>query len=186
MNKKKLLTELSKFKDDNSKALWMVEHIQKLEDQFEVASYKIEDKCQKLISDFFDGVLDIPIEIKKYASIGMRYSTFIDRFKSKIALDDCLISSETKELLLASKHEIQKLRNVISKTTRSTSQIKKDMWSMENQIYMYEQIQLLETDAMKGKAKQLCENVTQKFRINEILRKVKRDAKKQNRIKKSN
>jgi len=62
----------------------------------------------------------------------------------------------------------------------STVQVKQDMRLMGNQLYMYEQIDALKTEAMKKKAQQLCEGVTQKFKIDEILRKMRRDAKNEN------
>ena len=158
MDKAKLITELSKLPTDETKAIFMLEHIKQLEENFIEAQDRIEDRCERLITEFFSESLDLPREIKKYAKIGMRYENFIDRFKTKIALDDCVISGEAKELLQISKAEILKLRSNISKAKMSTAQVKRDLRVMERQIFAYREIETLKTDPQKRKAKRLTES----------------------------
>ena len=161
---------------EGARVLWMLEQVEQLEKQFESAQDKITDRCEKMISDFFGESLDLPKKIKKYAEIGVRYQNFIDRFKSKIILDDGHISIEAKNLLLASKAEILNLRSNISKAKLSTSQYKRDLRVMERQIYAYREIETLKTDTKKRKAKKLTESGDlPKYKIDEIIESVKNE-----------
>ena len=173
MDKKKILEQLAKFPSDETKAVWMLEHKKKLESKFETSSYRIEDRCERLITDFFSETLSLPAEIKKYAQIGIKYQNFIDRFKSRIALDDCVVSGEAKELLHTAKAEILKLRSNIRKAKESTSQVKRDMRVMERKLYCNEQIETLKTDTKKRKAKRLTENDIPKYKIDAIINEIK-------------
>ena len=49
------------------------------------------------------------------------------------------------------------------------------MKNMQRQIYCHEQIELLKTDVQKQKAKKLCENLSSKYKIDNIIREVKKD-----------
>jgi hypothetical protein len=180
MNKKKILEQLAKLPTDETKALFMVEHIQKLKEQFIEAQDILEDKTYKFVEDFLNNGVDVPKDMRKYISIGKRYSDFIDMFRSRVAIDDCVISEEAQNLLMMARAEIQKLRGQIAGTKIETNAIKKDIRIMKNQIYCHQEIELLETDTQKRKAKQLCEGVSQKYKISEIIRGVKRDAKNEN------
>ena len=178
MDKIKILEQLKSFKTDESKAIWLLSQVEQIEKDFEMAQNKIEDKCQSLISDFFSETLDLPKEINRLAQIGVRHESFIDRFKSKIILDEGIVSGEAKELLQTAKAEILNLRSNIRKAANSTSDIKREMQIMERKIYLHEQIELLKTDKQKQKVKSLCENANSKYKIDIIMRQVKKDAKK--------
>ena len=102
----------------------------------------------------------------------MRYEGFIDRFKSKITIDECIVSGEAKELLTAAKAEIQNLRSNIRKAKESTVQVRKDMNAMKRQIYMHEQTEKL-PEILKKKARNLCEGASSMYKIDEIIREVK-------------
>ena len=88
------------------------------------------------------------------------------------------------KLLTAAKFEIETLRREISSKKRDTVETQKNMRVAERKIYTYEQIELLKTDAQKRKARNLCEcaNVSSKYKIDEIIREVKRDAKQKQRL----
>ena len=109
----------------------------------------------------------------------MRHESFIDRFKSKIVLDECIVSGEAKQLFQTARAEILQLRSNIRKCKASTSDIQNEMKTMKRQIYCHEQIGLLKTDAQKRKAKKLCEGTTSIYKIDGVIRQVKKDAKKQ-------
>jgi hypothetical protein len=166
MDKKKIITELKKLPSDEAKAVWLLGQVEKLEEQFEEATDRIEDKCQRIISE-------LPKEIQKYAKIGLRYSGFIDRFKSAIAIDSMVIDEEVKGLLMMAKAEIQKLRSEKSAIIRDTTQSRKDVKEMKLQLYAWHQIEKLKTDNQRKQAKKLCENATSKNKIDTVIREVK-------------
>ncbi len=176
MDKNKIIEQLAKFKDDNSKALWMLSHIKKLEEDFEEAQDIIEDNCQSLIKEFFSETIDLPAEIKRLAQIGTKYESFIDRFRSKIMLDESIVSGEAKELLQIAKAEILQLRSNIRKAETSTSNIKCDMQTMERKLYAYREIETLKTDSKKRKARKLTEDGNlPKYKISAIIESIKNE-----------
>lgn len=179
MDKKKILNELSKFPTDETKAIWMYQTVKQLEEQFEEAQDILEDKTYRFVEDFLNDGIDLPREMRKYIAIGQRYSNFIDMFKSRVRFDEGLLNQETKDLLMMARAEIKKMRGIISGTKADTLQIKKDMQNMERAIYTHEQIQLLKTDSQKKKARTLCEGITSKYKIDQILRQVRKNEKKQ-------
>ena len=175
MTKNQIIEQLTKM-PENARVIWMLEKIEEIRNDFETASDRIEDRCEKLITDFFSETLSLPAEIKKYAQIGIKYQNFIDRFKSRIALDDCVVSGEAKELLHTAKAEILKLRSNIRKAKESTSQVKRDMRVMERQLFAWREIDTLKTDLQKRKAKQLTESGNlPKYKISEIIESVRNE-----------
>lgn len=177
MDKKKILEQLAKFPTDQSKAVWMLEKIEEIRNDFETASDVLEDKTYKFVNDFLTDGTDLPKDMQKYIAIGKRYQDFIEMFKCRVAIDDCVISEEAKELLLMSRAEIRKLRSTIAGTKANTVQIKKEMKIMERDIYCREQVEKLSTTAMKKKARILTEGASSKYKIDTVIREVKRDAK---------
>ena len=175
LNKNKIIEQLQKM-PENSRVVWMVEQVEKMSEDFEKAQDKIEDNCQSLIKDFFSETIDLPAEIKRLAQIGMRYESFIDRLKSKIMLDESIVSGEAKQLLQTAKAEILQLRSNIRKAETSTSNIKRDMQIMERKLYAYREIETLKTDSKKRKARKLTEDGNlPKYKIDAIIEGIKNE-----------
>jgi len=169
MTKTQIIEQLKKFPSDESKAVWLLSQVEKLDEDYHEFKDKLEDKMQALVNDVFEQDIGLEKDIKRWAAIGQRYESWIERFKMRIAVDDCVISNEAADLLKMAKHEILDLRKKINRQKRENSIIKKDIKEMERQIYAHEKIQSLETNAQKRKAKKLCEGVTAKFKIDEII-----------------
>ncbi len=182
MDKKQIIEQLKKFPTDETKAIWLLSQVEQLEEQFETANDIIQDKCEKLISEFFSETLDLPKKIKKYAQIGMRYSGFINRLKTRVAIDEMVVDEEIKELFQMAKAEIQSLRREKSAILRDTAQTRKDIKNFKIQLYANEQIDLLKTENQKRKAKQLVEGANSKNKIDCTLREIRKNAKHENRI----
>ncbi len=161
---------------EKSRVIWMVEQVEKMREDYEKVSDKIEENCQSLIKEFFSETIDLPAEIKRLAQIGMRYESFIDRFKSKIILDESIVSGEAKELLQTASAEILQLRGNIRKAETSTSNIKCDMRVMERKLYAYREIETLKTDSKKRKARKLTEDGNlPKYKISAIIESIKNE-----------
>ena len=177
MEKKEIIEQLQKMPEP-ARVIWMLEQIEQMEKDFEEASDRISDRCERLISDFFSESLDLPKKIKRLAEIGVRYQNFIDRFKSKIMLDESIVSGEARELLQTAKAEILQLRADITKSEVLSAGYRRDMRIMERQLYAYREIETLKTDKQKSQARKLCEGLSTKYKIDEVLRQVRKDDKK--------
>jgi len=179
MTKEKILEGLTGLRTNKARVDWMHSEIEQMRKNFEEASDIIENKMQKLISEFFSETLDLPKEIQHYAQLGMRYAGWIERFKYRSMIDEGIVNGEARELLYAARAEIKKLRAEKSRIIRDTASTRQNMKEMKIQLYAWQESEKLETESQRKQARKLCEgsNLT-KNKVNTIIQEVKKNAKK--------
>ncbi len=182
MDKKKILNELAKFPSDESKAVWLLSQVEKLESDYQEFQDIIHDKTEKIISEVLRDDLDISEDLERWATLGRNWENWIQRFKGRIIVDEGIADGQAKKLLKAAKFTIENLRREISSTKRDTVQTLADMKTMKRKIYIHEQIEKLKTDSQKRKARNLCEGANSMYKIDQIIREVKNHAKQKQRI----
>ena len=177
MTKKQIIEQLKKIPTDEAKAVWLLSQVEKLDEDYQEFKDLIEDKCQKIINDAFENELGLEKDIKRWAALGQRYETWIERFKGRLCVDECVAEGEARELLQDAKFTIQKLRQEEAAIIRDTAAVRKDMKLMENQIYAWQESEKLKTDSQRKQARKLCEgkNLT-KNKVNAIIQEVKKNA----------
>ncbi|MCD4693300.1 MAG: hypothetical protein K8R79_10325 [Calditrichales bacterium] len=137
MDKGKILEQLAKFKDDNSKALWMLERIEK---DYERFKDKLTDTTAKTINEIFEEDLQLSENVRKWAYKGKLYDNIIQQFKIRISVDDCLMDEQALSLLREAKGTILNLRSNIAKAKNSTAMVKDDIKTMRKQLYIYKRL----------------------------------------------
>ena len=140
MDKGRILEQLAKFKDDNSKALWMLERIERIEKDYERFKDKLTDTTAKTINEIFEEDLQLSENVRKWAAKGKIYDNMIKQFKIRMSYDDCLMDEQALSLLREAKQTIIKLRSNIAKAKTSTAMVRDDIKTMRKQLYIYKRL----------------------------------------------
>ena len=140
MDKKNILTELSKFKDDNSKALWLLSQVEQMENDYNEFKDRLSDATAKYVDEILSEDLEISENVRKWAAKGKNFDNLIKQFKIRMSYDDCLMDEEALSFLREAKGKIIKLRSNISKAKMSTAMVKDDIRLMQKQLYIHRRL----------------------------------------------
>lgn len=146
----------------------------KLKEEYEVKFDEYRDSLTSKFSNFVDSVLDeemiIPENVIKFARQGELYHELIEQFKTRLAIDEGMISAEVRAMLKEAKGEIEALREKLDKSKGDNLTLEKDASEMAAQLYIREKCDGL-TESQKKHVTNLLgdevvkENIDKKFDI---------------------
>jgi len=146
----------------------------KLKEEYEVKFDEYRDSLTSKFSNFVDSVLDeemiIPENVIKLARQGELYHELIEQFKTRLAIDEGMISAEVRAMLKEAKGEIEALRDKLDKSKGENLTLEKDASEMAAQLYIREKCDGL-TESQKKHVTNLLgdevvkENIDKKFDI---------------------
>jgi predicted RNA-binding Zn-ribbon protein involved in translation (DUF1610 family) len=146
----------------------------KLKEEYEVKFDEYKDGLTSKFSNFVDSVLDeemvIPENVIKFARQGELYHELIEQFKTRLAIDEGMISKEVREMLKEAKEEIEGLRVKLDESKGTNLNLEKDASEMAAQLYIREKCDGL-TESKKKHVINLLgdeivkENIDKKFDI---------------------
>jgi hypothetical protein len=114
----------------------------KLKEEYEVKFDEYKDGLTSKFSNFVDSVLDeemvIPENVIKFARQGELYHELIEQFKTRLAIDEGMISAEVREMLKEAKTEIEGLRTKLDESKGVNLNLEKDASEMAAQLYIRE------------------------------------------------
>lgn len=114
----------------------------KLKEEYEVKFDEYKDGLTSKFSNFVDSVLDeemvIPENVIKFARQGELYHELIEQFKTRLAIDEGMISAEVREMLKEAKGEIEALRGKLDESKGVNLNLEKDASEMAAQLYIRE------------------------------------------------
>jgi len=146
----------------------------KLKEEYEVKFDEYRDSLTSKFSNFVDSVLDeemiIPENVIKFARQGELYHELIEQFKTRLAIDEGMISAEVRTILKEAKGEIEALREKLDKSKGENLTLEKDASEMAAQLYIREKCDGL-TESQKKHVTNLLgdelvkENIDKRFDI---------------------
>ncbi len=146
----------------------------KLKEEYEAKFDEYRDGLTSKFSNFVDSVLDeemiIPENVIKYARQGELYHELIEQFKTRLAIDEGMISAEVRAMLKEAKGEIEALRVKLDESKGTNLNLEKDASEMAAQLYVREKCDGL-TESQKKHVINLLgdeivkENIDKKFYI---------------------
>ncbi len=146
----------------------------KLKEEYEVKFDEYRDTLTSKFSNFVDSVLDeemiIPENVIKFARQGELYHELIEQFKTRLAIDEGMISAEVRAMLKEAKGEIEALREKLDESKGTNLTLEKDTSEMAAQLYIREKCDGL-TESQKKHVVGLLgdeilkENIDKKFDI---------------------
>ena len=146
----------------------------KLTEEYETKFDEYKDSLTSKFSNFVDSVLDeemiIPENVIKFAKQGELYHELIEQFKTRLAIDEGMISEEVRGMLKEAKEEIESLRTKLDESKGVTLDLEKDASEMAAQLYIREKCDGL-TESQKKYVINLLgneivkENIDKKFNI---------------------
>lgn len=146
----------------------------KLTEEYETKFGEYKDSITTRFSNFVDTILDeemiIPENVVRYAHLGELYEGLIDQFKTRLAIDEGMISKEVKDMLKEAKDEIQTLRSKLDEKTGKTLELEKDAAEMAAQLYIRKKCEGL-VESQKKRVVSLIgdevvkENIDKKFKL---------------------
>lgn len=114
----------------------------KLTEEYETKFDEYKDSLTSKFSNFVDSVLDeemiIPENVIKFAKQGELYHELIEQFKTRLAIDEGMISDEVRGMLKEAKEEIEALRTKLDETKGVNLDLEKDASEMAAQLYIRE------------------------------------------------
>lgn len=147
---------------------------EKLKEEYEAKFDEYRDGITSKFSNFVDSVLDeemiIPENVIKFARQGELYHELIEQFKTRLAIDEGMISSEVREMLKEAKTEIESLRAKLDEAKGINLGLEKDASEMAAELYIVEKCRGL-TEAQRTHVTNLIgdevikENIDKKFDI---------------------
>ncbi len=146
---------------------------QDLVEEYENKFNTYKDSVTSKFSNFVDNILDeemvIPENIVKYARLGELYQDLIEQFKTRLAIDEGMITDEVNEILIEAKDEISTLRTKVDENTGQILELEQDASEMAAQLYIRKKCDGL-TESQKKKVIDLLgdelikENIDKKFK----------------------
>ena len=146
----------------------------KLKEEYEGKFDEYRDGLTSKFSNFVDTVLDeemvIPENIVKWAKQGELYHELVEQFKTRLAIDEGMISGEVRGMLKEAKEEIETLRAKVDEATGTNLDLEQDASEMAAQLYVREKCDGL-TESQKKHVITLMgdeiikENIDKKFSI---------------------
>jgi predicted RNA-binding Zn-ribbon protein involved in translation (DUF1610 family) len=146
----------------------------KLKEEYEAKFDEYRDSLTSKFSNFVDSVLDeemiIPENVIKFARQGELYHELIEQFKTRLAIDEGMISAEVRAMLKEAKSEIESLREKLDEAKGVTLTLEKDASEMAAQLYVREKCDGL-TESQKKQVISLIgeevvkENIDKKFDV---------------------
>lgn len=147
---------------------------EKLKEEYETKFEDYRESLTSKFSNFVDNVLDeemvIPENVLKFAAQGELYHELIDQFKTRLAIDEGMISEEVRGMLKEAKEEIESLREKIDESTGKVLELEQDANEMAAQLYIREKCDGL-TESQKKHVMNLMgdeiikENIDKKFSV---------------------
>ncbi|MCK5020799.1 MAG: hypothetical protein KAS32_27505, partial [Candidatus Peribacteraceae bacterium] len=145
-----------------------------LKEEFDTKFAEHRDSITSKFSNFVDTVLDeemkIPATVLKYAKQGELYHELIEQFKTRLSIDEGMISGEIRDMLKEAKSEIESLREKLDESTGKNLELGQDASEMAAQLYVREKCDGL-TEAQKKYVTNLIgdelvkENIDKKFTL---------------------
>jgi len=146
---------------------------QDLVEEYENKFNTYKDSVTSKFSNFVDNILDeemvIPENVIKYARLGELYQDLIEQFKTRLAIDEGMISDEVNEMLSEAKEEIVSLRTKVDEGTGQVLELEQDASEMAAQLYIRQKCDGL-TESQKKKVIDLLgdeiikENIDKKYK----------------------
>lgn len=146
----------------------------KLKEEYESKFDEYRDGLTAKFSNFVDSVLDeemvIPENVVKYAKQGELYHELIEQFKTRLAIDEGMISDEVRDMMKEAKEEIESLRAKLDESTGTNLDLEQDASEMAAQLYIREKCDGL-TESQKKNVISLLgdeiikENIDKKFSV---------------------
>jgi small nuclear ribonucleoprotein (snRNP)-like protein len=144
------------------------EHKDLLIEEYEDKFNEYKDDITGKFSNFVDSVLDeelvIPDKVVEYARRGELYSDLIEQFKVRLAIDECLLDEEVRDLLREAKEEIMRLRDELDEKTASMLELQSDAQEMAAALYLRKKCDGL-TESQKARILEILEGITDKDEI---------------------
>jgi predicted RNA-binding Zn-ribbon protein involved in translation (DUF1610 family) len=114
----------------------------KLKEEYETKFDTYRDGLTSKFSNFVDTVLDeemvIPENVQKWAKQGELYHELVEQFKTRLAIDEGMISDEVRGMLKEAKDEIENLRAKVDEATGTNLDLEQDASEMAAQLYIRE------------------------------------------------
>ena len=126
------------------------ELVKEYEEKFDTYKDSVTTKFSNFVDNILDEEMVIPENIIKYARLGELYEDLIDQFKTRLAIDEGMISGEVKDMLSEAKEEIETLRSKVDESTGQVLELEKDASEMAAQLYVRQKCDGL-TEAQKKK-----------------------------------
>ena len=124
-----------------------------LKEEYEAKFAEYRDGLTSKFSNFVDSVLDeemiIPESVLKFAAQGELYSELIEQFKTRLAIDEGMISGEVRSMLKEAKEEIESLREKLDEAKGQTLELESDASEMAAQLYIAEKCEGLTASQKK-------------------------------------
>jgi inactivated superfamily I helicase/DNA-directed RNA polymerase subunit RPC12/RpoP len=145
-----------------------------LKEEYEVKFDEYRDGLTSKFSNFVDNVLDeemvIPENVMKWAKQGELYHELIEQFKTRLAIDEGMISDEVRGMLREAKDEIESLRAKVDEARGANLDLEQDASEMAAQLYIREKCDGLTASQKKHVISLLGdeiikENIDKKFSI---------------------
>lgn len=146
----------------------------RLTEEYEAKFDEYKESITTRFSNFVDTILDeemiIPENVLKFAHLGELYEGLIEQFKTRLAIDEGMISKEVKDMLREAKDEILDLRTKLDEKTGKTLEISKDASEMAAQLYIRKKCDGL-TESQKKRVFALIgdeivkENIDKKYKL---------------------
>jgi len=145
---------------------------QALVEEYEEKFTTYKDSVTSKFSNFVDNILDeemvIPENVVRFARLGELYQDLIEQFKTRLAIDEGMISNEVKDMLSEAKDEILSLRKKVDESTGQVLELEQDASEMAAQLYIRKKCDGL-TESQKKKVIDLLgdeiikENIDKKY-----------------------
>jgi len=146
----------------------------KLKEEYESKFDEYRDGLTSKFSNFVDTVLDeemvIPENVLQWAKQGELYHELVEQFKTRLAIDEGMISDEVRGMLKEAKEEIEALRVKVDESTGVNLDLEQDASEMAAQLYIREKCDGL-TESQKKRVISLLgdeivkESIDKKFSI---------------------
>jgi len=146
---------------------------QALVEEYEEKFTTYKDSVTSKFSNFVDNILDeemvIPENVVRFAKLGELYQDLIEQFKTRLAIDEGMISNEVKDMLSEAKDEIISLRGKVDESTGQVLELEQDASEMAAQLYIRKKCDGL-TESQKKKVIDLLgdeiikENIDKKYK----------------------
>ena len=139
------------------------------EDKFEQYKNEVVSQFSNFIDEVLEEELQIPEKVLEYAHIGEQYHDLIEQFKMKLAIDEGVLDSYTKDLLKEAQGEIEKLRKDYDKATKKAKETEGDAKELAASLYLRKKCDGLDEN-VRNRVLKILEGETD---VDEIERKFK-------------
>ena len=112
--------------------------VEELETKFEDYKDDLVTKFSNFVDDILQEEMTLPENIVEFARLGEQYHDLIEQFKTKLAIDEGVLDTETKNVLREAKNEILKLKKEKDVLTSESLTLKVTNDKLSNEKYLSE------------------------------------------------